>query len=181
MIFKRIILDPPIYEPVTLQEACDQLRLNVGDDDALIESIISAARHLCENHCNAYFTEQKIKLVYTELFSTQYIELFQNEVLSVDSVTVTKKGGENITPSFRLNEEKNKIYFDDFTVLSDIERVEVIFNTKPPEDLSSVKAAIKIMITELYENRTKNVIGQSLATNRTFEMLLSAHRNNLGV
>jgi uncharacterized phiE125 gp8 family phage protein len=42
------LLAPPAIEPVTLDEARDYLRLDSEDEDELLASLISAARHLVE-------------------------------------------------------------------------------------------------------------------------------------
>lgn len=41
---------PPAVEPLTLAEAKAHLRVDIADDDALIGSLISAARMKCEDH-----------------------------------------------------------------------------------------------------------------------------------
>lgn len=47
-------------EPVTLQEAKDWCRIDVSDDDALITSLIKAARIICENHANLSFINRTV-------------------------------------------------------------------------------------------------------------------------
>lgn len=49
---------PPTVEPVSLSLAKSQLRVDIHDDDLLIQTYISAAREFCEQHCNrAFFTQ----------------------------------------------------------------------------------------------------------------------------
>ena len=47
-------------EPVTLQEAKDWCRVDVADDDALITSLITAARIMCENYANLSFINRTV-------------------------------------------------------------------------------------------------------------------------
>lgn len=47
-------------EPVTLQEAKDWCRIDINDDDALITSLITAARTICEKTCNISFITRTV-------------------------------------------------------------------------------------------------------------------------
>lgn len=49
----------PAVEPVTLSEAKAHLRLDISDDDALITTLITAARVHAENVCRRAFVTQK--------------------------------------------------------------------------------------------------------------------------
>lgn len=49
---------PPAGEPVTLDEAKAQCRVEIADDDALISSLIVAARRACENEVRRSFVTQ---------------------------------------------------------------------------------------------------------------------------
>lgn len=51
----------PAVEPVTLNEAKAHLRITTYDQDALISSLITAARRLCEQHTRRCFITQTIK------------------------------------------------------------------------------------------------------------------------
>ena len=52
--------DGVVVEPITLQEAKDWCRIDVPDDDALITSLITAARMLCENYANLSFIKREV-------------------------------------------------------------------------------------------------------------------------
>lgn len=47
-------------EPITLQEAKDWCKIDVGDDDALITELITGARQICELHSNTSFIERTV-------------------------------------------------------------------------------------------------------------------------
>ena len=46
------LVTPPVVEPVTLNQAKSQLRVDFDDDDALITSLVSTAREVCEQKMN---------------------------------------------------------------------------------------------------------------------------------
>jgi hypothetical protein len=50
----------PIAEPVTLDQAKQQCRVDGSDDDAVLERLIKAARSHVEKYCNARWAEQTI-------------------------------------------------------------------------------------------------------------------------
>lgn len=57
------IITPPDSEPVSLDEAKLQLRVDIDDDDALISALIVAAREHCEQIAGRSFTQQTLELV----------------------------------------------------------------------------------------------------------------------
>ena len=63
---RTLIITPPTTEPVTLEEAKEQLRIEAGftADDDYINALISAARDRCESYCNQFFTAQDIAYLY---------------------------------------------------------------------------------------------------------------------
>ena len=54
------IVTPPSVEPVTLAEAKLHLRVSITDDDALISSLITAARSVCETRLRRALCTQTI-------------------------------------------------------------------------------------------------------------------------
>lgn len=56
------LITAPSVEPLTLQEAKDQLRINTTDQDARITAYIAAARQFCENFTNRAFITQTWEL-----------------------------------------------------------------------------------------------------------------------
>ena len=58
-----ILITPPALEPLTLAEAKAHLRLDTGDEDALVASLIVAARQLVEAHTGRALIAQAWRLV----------------------------------------------------------------------------------------------------------------------
>lgn len=57
------IINPPVIEPITLNEAKQHLRVDGNDDDILIMSLIKQAREYCENYQNRKYITQTLELV----------------------------------------------------------------------------------------------------------------------
>jgi hypothetical protein len=76
----------PASEPVTLQEAKDHLRVDLDDEDSVIEGFIKAARTDCENLQNRAYISQTWELWLDEWPDEDYIVL-PRPPLYVPSVT----------------------------------------------------------------------------------------------
>lgn len=56
------LIVPPTVEPVSLSLAKKQVRIDIPDDDDLIQTYIEVARDYCEGYCNRAFYPQKWQL-----------------------------------------------------------------------------------------------------------------------
>ncbi len=56
------LITPPVAEPVTLAQVKQHCRVTIDDDDALLETYISAARELCERETHRSFFNQTWRL-----------------------------------------------------------------------------------------------------------------------
>lgn len=90
-----ILVTPPTIEPVTLNEAKLALRVDIDDDDILIEFYISAARSWIEEVCRPRLAmiTQTWKYVADEFPSSDTLELKVCPLISVTSVTYTDENG----------------------------------------------------------------------------------------
>lgn len=180
-MYKTIVVTPATVEPVTLAEACSQLRIDVGFDDDQVELLISSARDKAETYCNRYFTEQTIKIVYEGAMPSK-IDLPFPDLQSISGITYID------------SDNAQQAYSDGFSFLPDSQAIyptnsfpvgvkgyTVTVVTGAPADIGSVKIAILMMITDLYELRAESVIGFSVASNPAVENMLWPYRVNLGV
>jgi len=81
------LITPPAVEPVTLDEARTHLKVDTPDDDALITSLIAAARARAEWHTGRAFVTQSWKLWLDGWPCTGIIEIPLPPLQSVASVT----------------------------------------------------------------------------------------------
>src|ERR1044072_3202563 len=56
-------LPSEVTEPITLQEAKNWLKIEVSDDDSLIEALIIAARQACEGYTALSFVEREVTAI----------------------------------------------------------------------------------------------------------------------
>lgn len=79
------IITPPADEPVSLIEAKLHCKIEVDEDDALVEGLIAAAREFVENQTHRAFIDRTLELV-IDHFPCREIIFPVTPVLSIDSI-----------------------------------------------------------------------------------------------
>ena len=90
------VLEPPAALPVTVAEAKAYARINYDDDDAVIETLIQAARDHLEQATGRTFVATTYKLTLDE-FAHNEIQLPRSPILSIESVTYDDRDGNSQT------------------------------------------------------------------------------------
>jgi uncharacterized phiE125 gp8 family phage protein len=166
----------PAVEPVTLSEAKAHLRIDLADDDALVAAIISAARDAVERYCifaSADFVET------FDSVNGSIIQLSHPDISSVTSVAYTDGADSEQTVSTGITLDA---IFSRVTLSSAITgaRAKVLFSAGPDVLPPSIRQAILLTITDMYENRGSQQ-WQALYVNRAAESLMHSYRVSLGV
>ncbi len=78
-------------EPITLDEAKLHLRVDIDDEDLLIEGLIAAAREWCENYTRRSFVQRTLELR-LDCFPAA-IKLPRGPIISVTTVKYLDQGG----------------------------------------------------------------------------------------
>jgi uncharacterized phiE125 gp8 family phage protein len=181
----------PPAEPVTLTEAKLHLRVDVTDDDALITSLITAAREYCEEWCQRSFVQhvyraevdcfedemvlpgrpvqaiQSIK--YWDTSSPSSLEILDTSIYDLVRNRVRRNYGET-WPSVYPRDDAVEVTFT--TGYSDLASPEDTVANVP----EGIKAAIKMMVGDLYENREGKIFGTVQSTNPTVLSLMRPFR-----
>lgn len=178
---KTIVTAAPTVEPVSLEEAKEQLRIEPSftEDDAYISSLISVARDRCENYCNNYFTEQSISILYQGLPDT--VNYFPYPNLTVTSITYTDPDNAQQTvpvSDYTVDAINQAVTF---SVIPNAINWQINADTAEPVQIVGVQQAIKIMVTDMYELRTESVLGVSVAENPALKAMLYPYRLSLGI
>jgi uncharacterized phiE125 gp8 family phage protein len=87
------LLSPPAVEPVSVAEAKAHLKLDTADDDALIATLITAARARAEWHTGRAFLTQSWRLCLDAWPSDDAVEVPLPPLVSVQEVAVTSADG----------------------------------------------------------------------------------------
>jgi len=89
-----ILTGPALGEPVTLSETKAHLRLDTGDEDALINTLIAAARAHCEAATGLALMTQSFRLFLDDWPEKQVIQIPKSPVQAIDTVNVYDAAGQ---------------------------------------------------------------------------------------
>jgi uncharacterized phiE125 gp8 family phage protein len=174
------LITAPTAEPLTLQEVKDHLRVTHSDEDALITALIQATREAVENYTNRQLMPATYEGIADKLEPFSLPKAPFSELLSIE---YTASNGQ-LTP----------LSAEDYTVLEG--GVPAVLLVKKPADYAetlngvritftagytnvpeSLKAAMKLLIGHLYENREETIIGvQSNQLPKASEYLMGPYR-----
>jgi uncharacterized phiE125 gp8 family phage protein len=87
------LLAPPAAEPVSLAEAKTYLKLDTADDDALIQTLITAARARAEWHTGRAFVTQRWRHYRDDWPFGDVFEIPLPPLISVEELAVTDRAG----------------------------------------------------------------------------------------
>lgn len=162
----------PAAEPVTLAEAKLHLRVDGGDEDALIGSLVTAARQTCESASGRSFVTQTWKLT-LDHFRGWLIELPRPPLQSVTSIVYVDPAGVSQTLSASLYEVDVTSptgtvapIWSGYWPATQYKRQAVAITYVAGYGAASavpeaIKAAIKLLVGHYYENREAVVTGMT--------------------
>jgi uncharacterized phiE125 gp8 family phage protein len=164
-MLKWQVTTEPDVEPITLDEAKLNLRVDCDADDALITALIVAARRWCEDYENRAYITQTITA--KTFWLPAQIILPRPMLQSVTSITYVDQAGDTQTLSsdlydvdiFREPGQVTRAVNATYpTVRGDVNGVTIVYvagygdaSTDVPQETIQ---AIQIMITYYYEDRT---------------------------
>lgn len=189
---KTKLITAPSAEPVLLADAKLHLRIETAytADDTYITALLTAAREYVEAITNRKLITQTWKAYLADWPDGDAIQLPFGKLQSVTSVVYIDSDGTS-----------NTFSTDDYTVESDTEPGRVVLNymeswpsatLRPSNPIqiqyicgyglsgSTVPApilqAIKLMISDMYEQREPFIVGRSYTPTRAVDALLSPYR-----
>jgi uncharacterized phiE125 gp8 family phage protein len=192
-MFSRVIVEPPV-EPLTLAEVKAYRRVDFDDDDALLLSLITAARKHVENFCGISLVTQTRETLYD--YFPLYIQLDYGPIQSIASVDYIGTDGVStaltdytsdltrwrLAPSYNGYWPTVRTVYGGVTVryvagFAPLEGSPTDYTGNIPAD---IKAAMQLLIGNWYENREATITG---AVNQAIEhavtALLAPHRMRL--
>ena len=171
---------PPVEEPITLDEAKEQLHILHDDEDAFIGSLIAAARIHCEQVARrAFVTRTYTAMLDCWPYMTRF-ELPYPPLIAVTSIKYTDIDGNQATFAAgnylvdahsqpgRVAIKSNASY--PTVTLQEVNAVEIAYTagyglaTEVPD---IYKAAVKLMMAHLYENREAVTVAQGISVMTT--------------
>lgn len=180
------IITAPVVEPVSLAEAKVHCRVDVSDDDALITSLITAARESAEHETGRALCTQTRELV-LDAFPDAFV-LRGAPVQSVVSIKYLDSTGveQTLDPAdYILDNDSEpgfavigygKAWPESYATINAV-RVRYVCGYGAASDVpASIKAWILLAVGTLYAQRETTVIGQSSSLpDRFWHRLLDQH------
>ena len=153
-------------EPITLEEAKNYLKVDTGDDNALITNLISVARELAETYTGLTFMSTSIQLVYDSAPSVIEIpyrplqSVTTIETIDVDGVTSTVDTDSYTVDTSGTMFMPGRIYLNSGYVwpthrgfASFLITILAGYGDEASDVPYSIRQAILVVIAHLYENR----------------------------
>lgn len=180
---KVIRLTNPTTEPITLVEAQDHLRLIDGEDSDYVNAVISAAREYVETYCSRPFAAASFAVIYSgDLpIGDQAVSVPVADVTAVSAVEYRDENGAEQTwaaENYRHDADRQTLTpLDSWPSGTDL-RIEVAAGATLP---ASIKSAMLLIMADLYELRTANVVGATVVENPAAAAMMSLYRERMGI
>jgi len=163
------VITPPT-EPVTLAEARLHLRVTDTSEDALITSLITAARIYCEHYTQRAIGSQTLELALDE-FPDGSIELPMSPVTAITSVKYIDEAGTEQTISsanYTLDDYSHTHWVVPAVnyvwpmPICGANVVKVRYVAGAATTPAPVLAAMKLIVGHLFENREQSIVGLTI-------------------
>jgi uncharacterized phiE125 gp8 family phage protein len=175
------------FEPVTMQQVKDHLRVTWEEEDAFIYSLLSAAREYVEKTTSQAVIPQTVKAYFPAMpLRAGFLELPLSNAVSITSVKYLDGAGVQQTVDsadyYLTVGQPSKVYFPSgYPGATDRpDSVEIIyeagFGAAPYKPFpQALKSAILILVGDMYENREAQNT-QRFEQNATVDRLLNQAR-----
>lgn len=187
-------LTDPAAEPLTLAQAKLYLRIedDVTEEDDLVEALVASARDYAERYCNRSWASADWRAIYDGFPSLNYrfclldpgvTSLTSVKYLDADNAEETLVSGTDFTydPVRQLVIPVDNWPTGSSSVVIEYEAGPDHTASPPPIMPKGVLAAIRLVLTDLYENRSAQEVGTIISANKAVEALLNQHRVGWGI
>lgn len=167
-------------EPITLAEAKAHLRITHSADDTMIGALVSAAREAVEMNTGRALAAAEYRWASDDAIdSAMRLPLWPLDAVS--AVSYEDADGARVL----LDASAYAVDADRATVVltppSGGSALSVTFTVAPTNIPAPLKAAILLLVGDLYENAEATIVGTIVADNPTVDRLLYPYRVNLGL
>lgn len=169
-----IPVTPATVEPVTLDEAKAHLRVIHDGDDTRIAALISAAREVVESNTGRALAAASYRWV-TDLAAPVSLPLWPAAVTEVSELDASDTRVVLDVADYTFDADRGVLRIDHTA-----RALNVMFDVDPDHVPAALKAAILLIVGELYEN-TEASTDKPLTESPAVARLIYPHRLNLGV
>lgn len=176
----NIILQEPLIEPISIDEAKIYLRIDMDHENALMERLIKVARKLVEEYCGRALITQTHRLHFSlddcrENAVVLPVAPFQN---LTSQLKVSEGKHESVVSNIRINKSRPqaRIMMPNFYSKDTEFRVDYRcgYGDSALDVPDPIRQAMLLLVADLYENRSEVTTGNKLSG--IVRSLLSAYR-----
>lgn len=184
MILQRTIrTGQPLVEPVTLDDAKAQLRVDTNDENALIESLIIAARERVESFTNRYFSQCTISQIWDRFpVGSDSFFLGLPDLVSIQSIKylsenaeITMAGGDYVVDVGRGEIRPTTDWPVGYSI-----KIDLTVGNPAADCPVAIKQAILLFVSDFFEVRA-NLNPMQIYDNRTAIFLAQPYRVLMGI
>jgi uncharacterized phiE125 gp8 family phage protein len=184
-------LTEPTTEPLTLDQVKEHLRVDIDAEDSLIQDLIGSARDYCERYCNRAWAASEWRAEYLTLPTGKNPFCLNDPGISaITSIKYIDSNGDAQTVSdsnYSFDVTRSAIYpstdwpTGSSSVIIDYESGPDHSASPSPIIPKSVLAGMKLVITDLFENRSAMITGTIVSKNPAADSLLHPYRVDIGI
>ena len=180
---KLVTVSPSTFDPVDLEDVKRHLRLETGEtrEDEYLRDLVKAAADRVEGMTNRALTKRTLKLYLNNWSTSDSFELPYAPLSTQVKATIQYRDADSSTITFASTafsmdsaSEPGRVclgYNDDWptVTLNNMNPISIQYQCGYPASSaipSRLKQAVKIIVSDLYENRESVVIGQGVQTIR---------------
>ncbi|MBD8065337.1 phage head-tail connector protein [Devosia sp. PTR5] len=180
------LLAGPVAEPVSLAEAKAFLKLDEGIEDALITTLIGAARLHVEGITGRALMAQSWRVVLDDSPETGFVKLPVSPIIMVTAVTATDtNGASHDVPLGQFSSEGDRLLVPrvvvDMPSLQERQGIEIDyvagFSTEAEEVPADLRQAMLGLVAHWFERRDAVIVaGSGAVVPSGFDRLVSQHK-----
>ena len=185
------LLSGPVTEPVSLDDAKAYLKLDTDDEDALVTTLITAARLHVEGTTGRALLNQSWRLVLDDWPSVGLLRLPVGPLQSLTAITAYDINGDPVTLStdgvlWDAQAAPTLLYlpagFGDAVILRALQAIEIDYvagyGTDPADVPATLRQALLLLVAYWFEHRDAVVLaGSGSVIPSGFDQLVGAYRS----
>lgn len=159
----------PAVEPLSLDEVKTYLRIDGESENALLLSMIKAAREIAEKYLSASLINQQWRIAYNECVP-QEVRLYYAPINSIESIKlIDEAGGETIVDSinYYIKADGRFLYFK---TIPSAHKIEIVYNAgygATAEEIPEIlRQGLLALIGKIYERKGRNACTNTQNTNK---------------
>lgn len=177
------IITAPAYQPLTVDEAKEHLRITSTDEDSYISSLVIMATEFIQNMTARQLITATYEMTLQTVPITNMVKLPKGKLQSVTSIKYLDKDSveQTFTDFYVLGNDPGTVYFNSTMsvepLTADVIKIRFVCGYGSGEDVPEIiKVAMKLLIGQFYKNREATVSGSVINLPTGLDRLIEQYR-----